>query len=69
MNCLQFLIPVLLLPKSTASNHGLLTALYLFGFFLDRKPCTLCSIVFLVAVFLLKPDLFYSVSASVSASS
>ncbi len=53
MYCLQWLIPVLLIPKpvnpALLYNHAVLMVLYLTGFFLERKPCTVCSVVFLVA--------------------
>ncbi|KAI0240059.1 Bladder cancer-associated protein, partial [Lamellibrachia satsuma] len=57
MYCLQWLIPVLLIPKPVNPaffcNHDMFIAFYLAGFFLERKPCTICSLVFLAAVFLL----------------
>ena len=57
MYCLQWLIPVLLIPKpvnpALLYNHVALMVLYLTGFFLERKPCTICSIIFVVALVLL----------------
>ncbi|KAK7099946.1 hypothetical protein V1264_022970 [Littorina saxatilis] len=57
MYCLQWLIPVLLMPKplnpAFIYNHAMFIILYLTGFFLVRKPCTICSLVFLAAVFLI----------------
>ena len=57
MYCLQWLIPVLLIPKPLSPalllNHAMFMVLYLTGFFLERKPCSICSIVFLVALFLI----------------
>uniref|UniRef100_A0A1A9ZSC4 Bladder cancer-associated protein n=1 Tax=Glossina pallidipes TaxID=7398 RepID=A0A1A9ZSC4_GLOPL len=57
MYCLQCLLPVLLLPKPTnpalMETHVMFIVLYLIGFFLERKPCTICSLVFLTAVFLI----------------
>ncbi len=57
MYCLQWLIPVLLIPKplnpALLSNHVMLMGLYLTGFFLERKPCTICTVVFLLALALL----------------
>ncbi|ELU12011.1 hypothetical protein CAPTEDRAFT_92652 [Capitella teleta] len=57
MYCLQWLIPVLLIPKpvnpALLYNHAMFMMLYLTGFFLERKPCTVCSIVFLTAVFMI----------------
>jgi len=54
MYCLQWLIPVLLIPKpvnpALLYNHVMFMVLYLFGFFIERKPCTTCSLVFLSAV-------------------
>ena len=49
MYCLQWLIPVLLIPKpmnpALLYNHVMFMVLYLFGFFVERKPCTICSLV------------------------
>lgn len=57
MYCLQYMIPVLMLPKpvnpTLLQNHVMLVTLYLMGYFLERKPCTICTFIFLVAVFLL----------------
>jgi len=57
MYCLQWLIPVLLIPKPLPAgllhNHVVFLVLYLTGFFLERKPCTICSLVFLAAVIVL----------------
>ena len=57
MYCLQWLIPVLLLPKpvnpALLYNHVMFVVLYLTGFFLERKPCTICSLVFIVAMILI----------------
>jgi len=54
MYCLQWLIPVLLLPKpvnpALLYNHVMFVVLYLTGFFIERKPCTICSLVFLIAL-------------------
>ncbi|KAL1518376.1 hypothetical protein ABEB36_002008 [Hypothenemus hampei] len=56
MYCLQWLIPVLLMPKPSnpalIQTHVMFMVLYLIGFFLERKPCTVCTLVFLVTVFL-----------------
>lgn len=56
MYCLQWLIPVLLIPKpinpALLYNHAMFIVLYLASFFLERKPCTVCSIVFVSTVFL-----------------
>ncbi|XP_031835953.1 BLCAP apoptosis inducing factor bc10 [Nomia melanderi] len=57
MFCLQWLIPVLLIPKpvnpTLLQTHFMFVTLYLIGFFLERKPCAICSLVFLTAVFLI----------------
>ena len=57
MYCLQWLIPVLLIPKPVNPaflyNHAMFMVFYLASFFLERKPCTICSLVFLAAVFLI----------------
>merc|ERR1712183_1011549 len=57
MYCLQWLIPVLLLPKpvnpALLYNHVMFIVLYLTGFFLEKKPCTICSLVFIVAMVLI----------------
>ena len=34
-------------------NHVMFVMLYLAGFFLERKPCTICSLVFIVAMILI----------------
>src|SRR6218665_2355516 len=57
MYCLQWLIPVLLIPKpinpAFLYNHAMFLVLYLVSFFLERKPCAICSLVFAIAVFLI----------------
>ena len=57
MYCLQWLIPVLLIPKPVNPvllyNHVVFMILYLFSFFIERKPCTICSLVFIFAVVLI----------------
>lgn len=57
MYCLQWLIPVLLIPKPLSPalvyNQSMFIVLYLTGFFLERKPCTICSVVFVAAMFLI----------------
>ncbi|XP_014218809.1 bladder cancer-associated protein [Nasonia vitripennis] len=57
MYCVQWLIPVLLIPKpvnpALLQTHVMFMVLYLIGFFLERKPCTVCSLVFLATVFLI----------------
>ena len=55
MYCLQWLIPVLLIPKplnpALLYDHVMFMSFYLASFFLERKPCTICSLVFLFALF------------------
>ncbi|KHJ46241.1 hypothetical protein D918_03289 [Trichuris suis] len=58
MYCLQWLIPVLLMPKpmvhpSMMFSHALLMFFYLLSFFFERRPCVICSFVFLLALFML----------------
>nr|XP_018899057.1 PREDICTED: bladder cancer-associated protein [Bemisia tabaci] len=57
MYCLQWLIPVLLIPKPVnpemLQTHVMFMVLHLAGFFLERKPCTICSLLFLVTVFVI----------------
>ncbi|KRY90657.1 Bladder cancer-associated protein A [Trichinella pseudospiralis] len=58
MYCLQWLIPVLLLPKplvhpSMLYSHAMFVAVYLLTFFLERRPCYICSFVFFFALTLL----------------
>ncbi|XP_077290416.1 BLCAP apoptosis inducing factor bc10 [Arctopsyche grandis] len=57
MYCLQWLLPVLLIPKPVNAalmpTHAMFVALYLLGFFLERKPCAICSVLFLAAVLLI----------------
>lgn len=57
MYCLQWLLPVLLIPKpvnpALLQTHVMFMALYLIGFFLERKPCNTCVLVFLVAIFMI----------------
>lgn len=46
------LIPVLLLPKPINPDfiHYAFLILHLISFFLEKKPCTICSIIFLTAI-------------------
>ena len=57
MYCLQWLIPVLLIPKpvnpALLYNHVVFMILYLASFFIERKPCTICSLVFIFALILI----------------
>ncbi|CAH3015860.1 unnamed protein product [Porites evermanni] len=57
MYCLQWLLPLLLIPRPAnlflLHNHSMFMTLYLASFFLERRPCTICTIVFIVAVILI----------------
>lgn len=57
MYCLSWLIPVLLIPKpvnpALLNNHVVFLILYWIGFFLERKPCTVCSLFFAVTAALI----------------
>ncbi|ESO02012.1 hypothetical protein HELRODRAFT_65582 [Helobdella robusta] len=57
MYCLQWLIPVLLIPKPVNPaffyNHAMFIILYLISFFIQQKPCAICSIIFIVALFVM----------------
>lgn len=57
MYCLQWLLPLLLIPKPAnpflLQNHSMFMTLYLASFFLERRPCTICTIVFVAAVALI----------------
>lgn len=57
MYCLQWLLPLLLIPKPAnpflLQNHSMFMTLYLASFFLERRPCTICTIVFVAAVTLM----------------
>ncbi|KAG8131796.1 hypothetical protein E2320_009695, partial [Naja naja] len=57
MYCLQWLLPVLLIPKPLNPalwfSHSMFMGFYLLSFLLERKPCTICALVFLAALFLI----------------
>ena len=57
MYCLQWLLPLLLIPKPAnpflLQNHSMFMTLYLASFFLERRPCTICTIVFVAAIALM----------------
>ncbi|XP_068120599.1 apoptosis inducing factor BLCAP [Hyperolius riggenbachi] len=57
MYCLQWLLPVLLIPKPLNPalwfSHSVFMGFYLLSFLLERKPCTICALVFLGALFLI----------------
>ena len=54
MYCLQWMLPVLLVPRSACAmvmqDQMLVIVLYLFAFFLERRPCILCVVLFLIAL-------------------
>uniref|UniRef100_A0A1I7ZJU9 Bladder cancer-associated protein n=1 Tax=Steinernema glaseri TaxID=37863 RepID=A0A1I7ZJU9_9BILA len=55
MYCLQWLIPVLFIPKHVLHptylvDQAFLLSAWLCAFFLDRRPCYVCSFLFIVAV-------------------
>lgn len=55
MYCLQWLLPVLMIPKpwlhpSFLYQHAMFMILYLVGFFLERKPCYICTLIFLTVL-------------------
>ena len=55
MYCLQWMLPVLFVPKSAClmvvQDQMLVVLLYLLAFFIERRPCILCVLVFVVAIF------------------
>ena len=57
MYCLQWMLPVLFVPKSAClmvvQDQMLVILLYLLAFFIERRPCVLCVLVFIVAVFVI----------------
>uniref|UniRef100_A0A914BZX3 Bladder cancer-associated protein n=1 Tax=Acrobeloides nanus TaxID=290746 RepID=A0A914BZX3_9BILA len=55
MYCLQWLLPFLIIPKHILHptflvDQALFFWFYLIGFFLERRPCFSCTLLFLVAV-------------------
>ena len=54
MYCLQWMLPVLILPKSACAmvvqDQMIMIMLYLLAFFIERRPCILCILVFIVAI-------------------
>lgn len=54
MYCLQYILPLMFLPKptnpSSMQTHTAFVLLYLINYILERKPCSICLIVFLTAV-------------------
>uniref|UniRef100_A0A915BG24 Bladder cancer-associated protein n=1 Tax=Parascaris univalens TaxID=6257 RepID=A0A915BG24_PARUN len=58
MYCLQWLIPVLLIPKhwlhpTFLIDQAIFMWFYVIGFFMERRPCYICSVIFFTAVALL----------------
>ncbi|KAH9516756.1 BLCAP apoptosis inducing factor bc10 [Dermatophagoides farinae] len=57
MYCLQWLIPVLLIPKPTNSfhlqNHIMFIILYMISCLLERKTCMICLLLFAIMAFIL----------------
>ncbi|CAB3407926.1 unnamed protein product [Caenorhabditis bovis] len=58
MYCLQWLIPVLLIPKHWIHpmflvEQALFMWFYIVGFFLERRPCHICSGIFFIALALI----------------
>jgi len=55
MYCLQWMLPVLFLPRPTSvvmlQNQFMVVMLYLIGFLFERRPCTLCLLVFIIAIY------------------
>lgn len=56
MYCLQCLLPLMLIPKPTnpasMQTHTAFVVLYLISYILEKKPCSICVILFLATVFL-----------------
>ncbi|CAH8664955.1 unnamed protein product [Dicrocoelium dendriticum] len=57
MFCLQWILPLLFLPKpsnpATCVHHTIYVLLFLICFFLERRPCGVCAL--LLFVFILLP--------------
>ncbi|RCN50755.1 hypothetical protein ANCCAN_03141 [Ancylostoma caninum] len=58
MYCAQWLIPVLLIPKHWLHplflvEQALFMWFYIIAFFLERRPCHICSAIFFIALGLL----------------
>ncbi|BHF69097.1 hypothetical protein SprV_0301213800 [Sparganum proliferum] len=56
MYCLQLILPLLILPKPSNPaahlHHAIYILLFLITFFLERKPCGVCTFILLLFVFL-----------------
>nr|NP_001027654.1 blcap protein [Ciona intestinalis]BAC10334.1 blcap [Ciona intestinalis] len=57
MYCLQWLLPVLLLPcpanPALYWNHFMFLGLYLTSFYVKHRPCIICSLVFFITMFMI----------------
>merc|ERR1712025_571653 len=51
MYCIQFLLPVLLLPRPAHPyllfEHSMFLIFYIFSAFLETRPCLICTLIFL----------------------
>ncbi|VDP99804.1 unnamed protein product [Trichobilharzia regenti] len=56
MICLQFIIPLLFMPKPSNPaadiHHTIYILLFLICFFLERKPCAICAIILFIFIIL-----------------
>uniref|UniRef100_A0A7E4ZS60 Bladder cancer-associated protein n=1 Tax=Panagrellus redivivus TaxID=6233 RepID=A0A7E4ZS60_PANRE len=56
MYCLQWLIPFLLIPKNLAVHptflfdQAMFFWIYMLGFFIERRPCYSCTLIFIVSL-------------------
>uniref|UniRef100_A0AC35FFW8 Bladder cancer-associated protein n=1 Tax=Panagrolaimus sp. PS1159 TaxID=55785 RepID=A0AC35FFW8_9BILA len=56
MYCLQWLLPMLLIPKNLYLHPTFIVDqivffyVYMIAFFIERRPCYSCTLIFLVAV-------------------
>ncbi|KAI6241243.1 hypothetical protein M3Y99_00348400 [Aphelenchoides fujianensis] len=58
MYCLQYMLPVILIPKPLIHptflvDHVLFLWFYVIGFLVERKPCHVCIFMFFLAAFFL----------------
>ncbi|KAI6182867.1 hypothetical protein M3Y97_00426800 [Aphelenchoides bicaudatus] len=54
MYCLQFLVPVLFIPKPLIHptfliDNAIFLWIYIIGFCIDKKPCHVCLVLFIIA--------------------
>ncbi|VDM02056.1 unnamed protein product [Schistocephalus solidus] len=56
MYCLRLILPLLILPKPSNPaahlHHTIYILLFLISFFLERKPCGVCTVILLLFIFL-----------------